>query len=265
MTTVDKPNVHAIAIEGIVRRLPGDRQGPVQRPRLSRRVRLVGRQLDQLGAHPRADRLLLHRRGRARRAGAARLLRRADRQFRRRARRLLRQAHGPAGRAADRSPPTRTIFSPARWRAASMSRAASRPTQSPSMDIQVSSNFERLLFEAYGRDAAAVRGADGAPRAIAANSRSRRRRARAHPRRFRRFHASTRRPARAEMTRVYRESGVVIDPHTAVGVGAARRALERDPATPVIALGDRPSGEISRRGRARDRRPPAAAGASRRI
>jgi threonine synthase len=29
------------------------------------------------------------------------------------------------------------------------------PTTSPSMDIQISSNFERLLFEAYDRDAAA--------------------------------------------------------------------------------------------------------------
>ena len=32
-----------------------------------------------------------------------------------------------------------------------------KATQSPSMDIQVSSNFERLLFEAYDRDADAVR------------------------------------------------------------------------------------------------------------
>src|SRR6185295_201777 len=31
------------------------------------------------------------------------------------------------------------------------------PTMSPSMDIQVSSNFERLLFEASNRDAALVR------------------------------------------------------------------------------------------------------------
>src|SRR5207245_8385892 len=30
-------------------------------------------------------------------------------------------------------------------------------TASPSMDIQISSNFERLLFEASGRDAALVR------------------------------------------------------------------------------------------------------------
>ena len=33
------------------------------------------------------------------------------------------------------------------------------PTASPSMDIQVSSNFERLLFEAHGRDAKPVRAA----------------------------------------------------------------------------------------------------------
>ena len=39
-----------------------------------------------------------------------------------------------------------------------------KATASPSMDIQVSSNFERLLFEAYFRDAAAVRGLMGSLR-----------------------------------------------------------------------------------------------------
>lgn len=36
--------------------------------------------------------------------------------------------------------------------------SAARPTSSPSMDIQIASNFERLLFEACGRDAAALGG-----------------------------------------------------------------------------------------------------------
>ena len=38
------------------------------------------------------------------------------------------------------------------------------------------------------------------------------------------------------MGRVYRESGMIIDPHTAVGVHAAREALSAAPATPVVAL-----------------------------
>ena len=42
------------------------------------------------------------------------------------------------------------------------------PTTSPSMDIQVSSNFERLLFDAYERDAGAVRSLMGSLAAIAA-------------------------------------------------------------------------------------------------
>ena len=41
-------------------------------------------------------------------------------------------------------------------------------TSSPSMDIQVSSNFERLLFEAYRPRRAAGARADGIARAVAA-------------------------------------------------------------------------------------------------
>jgi threonine synthase len=52
------------------------------------------------------------------------------------------------------SPPTTTTFWRARSPPASTRHAACMATTSPSMDIQVSSNFERLLFEASGRDAA---------------------------------------------------------------------------------------------------------------
>jgi len=110
-----------------------------------------------------------------------------------------------------------------------------KATQSPSMDIQVSSNFERLLFEASGRDSETVvarmseLSRDGAfaipPDALF--------RIRADFDAFRVDEAA----CAAEMGRVYRESGMIIDPHSAVGVNAARRALAAAPATPVIALG----------------------------
>jgi threonine synthase len=107
-------------------------------------------------------------------------------------------------------------------------------TASPSMDIQVSSNFERLLFDAHGRDASAVRRLMAAlkqagefplaPPALEA---------------IRRDFDAERVDENAcadEMARVYRDSGVAIDPHSAVGVHAARAALKRDPATPVVSL-----------------------------
>ncbi len=109
-----------------------------------------------------------------------------------------------------------------------------KATQSPSMDIQVSSNFERLLFEAYDRDAGALRALMGGLRqsgefAIAPGPLT------AIRRDFDAYRVDEETCA-AEIGRAYRSSGVVIDPHTAVGVNAARRALARDPVTPVVAL-----------------------------
>jgi threonine synthase len=110
-----------------------------------------------------------------------------------------------------------------------------KATQSPSMDIQVSSNFERLLFEAFGRDPGAVvarmselasNGAFVIPSTALA-------RIRADFNAFRVDEAA----CAQEMRRVYRHSGMVVDPHSAVGVHAARQALAIAPATPVIALG----------------------------
>jgi threonine synthase len=109
-----------------------------------------------------------------------------------------------------------------------------KATESPSMDIQVSSNFERLLFEAYGRDAGAVRALMGslkqanefaiAPAPLAAIKRD-----------FDAYRVDE--PTCAEeIARTYRSTGVVIDPHTAVAVAAARRALALDSRTPVVAL-----------------------------
>jgi threonine synthase len=109
------------------------------------------------------------------------------------------------------------------------------PTTSPSMDIQVSSNFERLLFEAVGGDAAAVRHMmaslsqskaftipDGAMAAIR--------------RGFRASRAGEDAVA-AEMRATWRDAGYLLDPHTAVGVASGREVLAGDPATPLIVLG----------------------------
>jgi threonine synthase len=109
-----------------------------------------------------------------------------------------------------------------------------KATQSPSMDIQVSSNFERLLFEASGRDAEEVvarmsalakEGSFTIPASALARIRTD----------FDAFRADETACAE-EMGRVYRTSGMIVDPHSAVGVHAARKALAASPATPVIAL-----------------------------
>jgi threonine synthase len=111
---------------------------------------------------------------------------------------------------------------------------AVKATQSPSMDIQVSSNFERLLFEASGRDPEAVVArmgdlAKGGSFTIPAEALARIRTD------FDAFRV-TETACAEEIGRVHRTSGVIIDPHSAVGVHAARQALIAAPATPVVAL-----------------------------
>ena len=109
---------------------------------------------------------------------------------------------------------------------------ASHATLSPSMDIQVASNFERALFEASNRDAdwtAAAMNDFAASRRLAlppAVLQALRARYSAY--------ASDDTETRAAIAAVHKETGRIIDPHTAVGVAAARR-LGRTP-SPVVVL-----------------------------
>ena len=113
-----------------------------------------------------------------------------------------------------------------------MSAKPVEPSLSPSMDIQVSSNFERLLFELLGRD----------PKATAET--------------MTRFRAEGRMPVpdaawkRAtelfqgftlsdegileEIRRLYAESAYLADPHTAVATAAARALRPEDRGIPVV-------------------------------
>ena len=95
------------------------------------------------------------------------------------------------------------------------------PSLSPSMDIQVSSNLERLLYEILGNDGQALR-------TLMQEFRDERHMtlpAELIPRMQEAWVAeSLDDPQTIEVMReVFEESGMMLDPHTAVGVGAARR------------------------------------------
>ncbi len=97
-------------------------------------------------------------------------------------------------------------------------------TSSPSMDIQISSNFERYLFEASGRDG------DLVARQMAMLTQGRRfelseAQAEAARRDFRAGAASETDVA-ATIRQTRAASGYLLDPHTACGVHAARTALQ---------------------------------------
>lgn len=106
---------------------------------------------------------------------------------------------------------------------------AAQPTLSPSMDIQVPSNLERLLFALTGNDGAALREIMAAstlkvaPVALG--------QARQH------FTSAAVDDAMttATIAAVYQDHGYLLDPHSAVGVAAAR-LLTKELPDPVVCL-----------------------------
>lgn len=115
-----------------------------------------------------------------------------------------------------------------------MTMAGVVPTISPSMDIQVSSNFERLLFDLCGRNGAEVErmmlqfrqsgsyALEGT--ALAA--------ARARFSGLRLSDAET----QAVIRQIHATTGELLDPHSAIGVEAGRRLTGLEPGTPVVCL-----------------------------
>lgn len=96
------------------------------------------------------------------------------------------------------------------------------PSLSPSMDIQVSSNFERLLFEINGRDGGMT--AEQLKRFRSTGKLS------IEPDQRGEFIAGRFQAARlddaetlAVMSHTYRDSGMLLDPHSAVAVGATAK------------------------------------------
>ena len=96
------------------------------------------------------------------------------------------------------------------------------PTAAPSMDIQVSSNFERLLFDLCGRDGAALAAQMGTFEATKAMQLTNAQREGAA-----KLFSSARADA-DQMTQALRwaweNTGELLDPHTAIGLHAARAA-----------------------------------------
>ena len=107
-------------------------------------------------------------------------------------------------------------------------------TSSPSMDIQVASNFERLVFDIYRRDSRVVRAlmaslAQSRRFALSASALSALRAV------FSADRADEDETA-ATIRTMLRETEQLIDPHTAVGIAVAEKEI-RDQSIPMIVLG----------------------------
>ncbi len=106
------------------------------------------------------------------------------------------------------------------------------PTISPSMDIQVASNFERLLLDLHDGDGGAVvrdmtKLRDDGGFRVSARSLEK-------ARRLFDGHRVDESETKAAIATTYSETGWLADPHTAVGLAAAR--LRHDPRQPTVTL-----------------------------
>jgi threonine synthase len=107
------------------------------------------------------------------------------------------------------------------------------PTISPSMDIQISSNFERLLFDLHGRDGKNIADMMGRFRkdkklALAPLAWNRLKEE---------FSACSisDKDTKQTIAETYKMSGELLDPHSAVGLAAGERT-RRDTAAPMVTL-----------------------------
>ena len=107
------------------------------------------------------------------------------------------------------------------------------PTAAPSMDIQVSSNFERLLFDLGGRDGTALAAQMGTFEATKAMQLTNLQREGA-ARLFSSARADADHMAQA-LRWAYEHTGELLDPHTAIGLHAAR-AADLPKEIPVVTL-----------------------------
>ncbi len=156
MTTPVEANVHALAMDGDFDDCQARRQGHVQRFRLPR-WRAAGRgEQHQLGAGSGAGGLLFL-------MPPSPWVRRTARSALRCRRATSATSSRATSRAAMGLPIEKLVIATNQndildraLRSGDYATDGVKPSISPSMDIQVSSNFERALFDAYGRDGAAV-------------------------------------------------------------------------------------------------------------
>lgn len=100
------------------------------------------------------------------------------------------------------------------------------PSLSPSMDIQISSNFERLLYDLLDQNGLAVAETLSGFRATGRFDLAPERLQRA--RRLFDGYRLDDEETLAEVARLHRETGEVIDPHSAIGIAAARARRRED-------------------------------------